>query len=104
MVSTNKTDQIAELLEATKQMTKYFKRSLKHTPKHNNNNDHYQDKTNTSHSDKGKHKPCCHKGEVNKIALDTCIPKHAPTKIDYTPDNTDIDSWDSTAGSSSDSE
>ena len=35
-VSTNKLEQMAELLEATKQIMKYFKRSLKHTPKHTN--------------------------------------------------------------------
>ena len=31
-VLTNKPDQMAELLEATKKMMKYFKRSLKHIP------------------------------------------------------------------------
>ena len=102
-VSTNKPDQMSELLEIIKQMTKYFKRLLKHTPKHNNNNDYYQDKTNTYHSNKCKHKPHYHKDEVNKITLDTCTPKHTPKKINETPDNTDIDSSDSTVHSSSDS-
>ena len=74
LVSTNKAEQMAELLEATKQMTKFFKRSLKHTPKHDNNNNHYEDKTNISHSDKYKHKHCYHKDEVNKITSYTSIP------------------------------
>ena len=82
MVSTNKLDQMAELLETTKQMTKYFNWSLKHTPKQNNNNDCYQDKTNISHSDICKHKHGYHKDEVNKITSDSCTPKQKPTKID----------------------
>ena len=70
-------------------MIKYFKRSLKHTHKQNNNNDCYQEKTHTSYSDKHKHKPHYHKDKVNEIASDMCTPEH---KIDDTPNNTDIDS------------
>ena len=32
LVSTNKPEQMAELLEATRNMTKYFKRMFKHNP------------------------------------------------------------------------
>ena len=42
LVSTNKPDQMAELLEATKKMTKYFKRSIKHIPSHPTNTDHHE--------------------------------------------------------------
>ena len=43
-VSTNKLDQMAELLEATKQMMKYFKKSLKQTPKHTITKECHQNK------------------------------------------------------------
>ena len=36
-VLTNKPDQMAELLEATRKMTKYFIWSLKHNPSHSSN-------------------------------------------------------------------
>ena len=94
---------MAELLEATKQMMKYFKRLLKHTPKHTNSKECYQNKTNTSHSDKCRHKPDYHKEEVNEITSDTGTPKHISTKSTDTPQNTVIDSLDSTADSSLDS-
>ena len=85
-------------------MTKYFKRSLKHTPKHINNNECFQNKTNTSHPNKCRHKPHYHKDKINENTSDTCTPKHIPTKIEDTPDNTDIVSLDSTADSCSESQ
>ena len=64
---------------------------------HINTNDHYQNKTSVSHSDNCKHKPHCQKDKVNKIASDICTPMHIPTKTDDIPDNSDIDSSDSTS-------
>ena len=95
---------MAKLLEATKQMMKYFKMSLKHTPKHNSSRECYQNKTNTSHSGKCRHKPHYHKEEVNEITSDSGTHKHTPTKSKDTPDNADIDSSDSTGDSSLDCE
>ena len=63
-----------------------------------------KNKTNTSHSGKHRHKPHYHQDKLNEITSDTCTPKHTPSKIDDTPDNTDMDSSDSTMDSSSDSE
>ena len=69
-VSANKPDHMAELLEATKKMAKYFKKSIKHMPNYNKNNDHYQNKANSSHADKHKHKTYHCKDEVNEIISD----------------------------------
>ena len=110
-VSTHKLYQMAKLLEATKQIMKYFKKSLKHTPNHTNSKEHYQNKhqnkANTSHSDTCRHKSHhhrdYHKEEVNKITSGTGTPKHVSTKSNDTPDNTDIESLDCTADSSLDS-
>ena len=66
---------------------------------HNNTYDYSQNKTGTSQSDKHKHKPHYHKDKVNEITSDTCTQKHTPTKIHDRPDNSDIDSSDSTADS-----
>ena len=49
LVLTNKPDQMAELLEATNNMMKYFKRSLKHIPSHPNNTNHCQSNASTCH-------------------------------------------------------
>ena len=48
-VLTNKPDQVAEPLEATKKMMKYFKRSLKHIPLYGNNTYHHQSNANIPH-------------------------------------------------------
>ena len=89
-VLTNKQDQMCDMLEATKKMMKYFKRSLNHIPSHPNNTDHHQSSTNTSHSNKHKCNPHYHKDEVNEI-----------TPVTYTPipDNTNVDSSDGTMDS-----
>ena len=41
-VSTNKPDQIAEMLEDTRKMMEYSKRSLKHNPSHSNDISNHQ--------------------------------------------------------------
>ena len=66
-VLTNKPDQMAELLETTRKMTKYFKRSLKHNSLYYNNTSNHQSNTSTSHSDKHKCKSCYQRNEVNEI-------------------------------------
>ena len=72
---------MAELLKATKKMTKDSRRLLEHIPMHSNINDHYQNNTSTSHSDKYKHKPHYHKDEVNEIISDTSMPKQHQPKL-----------------------
>ena len=46
-ISTGKPDNIAEILEATKKMTRYFKKSCKHNKTHHNNT--YSHHPSTSH-------------------------------------------------------
>ena len=73
-ISTNKLDHMAELLEATRKMTKYFKRLYKHNKLHSTDNSNCQTSTNhynNSHSGRHKHKPCNNNGEVNKITNST---------------------------------
>ena len=56
-ISTNKPDHMTELLEATGKMTKYFKRSYKHSKAHPSDNSNHHISTNhysTSHSDRHK--------------------------------------------------
>ena len=85
---------MAELLEATKKMMKYFKRSLKHIPLQPNN---------TSHADKHKHTSHYHKDEVSEITPNTYTPKHITTETDDILDSSNVDSSDSTTNSTSDS-
>ena len=49
-ISTSKSDHIAELLEATKRMTRYFKKSYKHNKSHNTSNDNHYPSTNHNSS------------------------------------------------------
>ena len=94
---------MAELLEATKKMMKYFKISLKHIPSHPNNTDHHQGNASTSHSDQKTCNSHYHKYKVNAITSDTHAPKHITTETDNIPDNTDVDNSDSTTDSASNS-
>ena len=82
----------------------YFKRLLKHIPSHPNNTDHHQSNTSTSHSDNHKCNSHYHKDEVNAITSDAFTPTHITTETDDIPDNTDVDSSDSTTDSASYSE
>ena len=94
---------MADLLEATKKMMKYFKRSLKYIQLHTNSTDHHQRNTNTPHSDNHKCKSCYHKDAIKEIISDTFIPKHITTETDDVLGNTDIDSSDNPTESASDS-
>ena len=58
----SKPDHIAELLEATKKMASYFKKSYKHNETHHNSTDSHHPSTNhynTTHSDKHKCESHC---------------------------------------------
>ena len=69
-VSISKLDHIAELLEATKKVTKYLKRSYKHNKKHHNNTGSLHPSTNhynITHSDKHKYKSCSTSDQGNEI-------------------------------------
>ena len=99
-VSTNKPDQIAELMEATKKMTKYFKKSLKHTPLHSNNTNHHQNNATTPHTD--NHTCKTHSQyQVNNVTSNICTSQHITTEHDDIPDNIDIDSCDCISESAS---
>ena len=103
-VLTNKQDQMAELLKATRKMTKYFKRSLKHTPSHPNRTNNHQSNMSTSHSDKHKCNSYYCKDKANEISTDTYTPNHIAPEIDSIPNHTDVDNSDSITDSASDSE
>ena len=103
-VLTNKPDQMVELLEATRKMMKYFKRSLKHNPSHPNNTSNLQRKTSTSHSDKHKCNSYYHKVEVTEITPDNYAPSHIAMETNNIPDNSDVHHSDSTTDAVSDCE
>ena len=92
-----------ELLEATKKIMKYFKRSLKHIPLHPNNTDHHPCNASTSHSDNHKCNSHYHKDKVIKITSDNYIPKHITTETDDIPDNTKVYTSNSNMDSALDS-
>ena len=91
-VLSSKPDQMAELLEATRKMTTYFKRSVKHNSSHPNKTSNYQSNTSVPHADKHKYKSHYH------------TPNHIATETDNMQENTDLDSSDSTVDSTSGSE
>ena len=69
-ISTSKLDNIAELLEATRKMTKYFKTSYKHNKTHHSNTDSHHPSTNhnnTINSNKYKCRSCNTNDQVNEI-------------------------------------
>ena len=68
-VSTNKPDHMAELLEPTRKMTKYLKKSFKHNKPHSivNSNPTRSTNHNSSHSDKHKQTPRNNSDELNEI-------------------------------------
>ena len=96
-VSTYKLDQMA------RKITKYFKQSLKHNSSHSNNTSNYQSNKSKPHPDKHKCKSHYHKDDINEITTDTYTPNQIATQTDNTQENTDLDSFDSTTDSASDS-
>ena len=93
-VSTNKPDQMADLLEATRQMTQYFKKSIKHIPSHTKHNNHCQQISSMHHADRHKHRTHCHKDKVNDITSDTDNPQITPPETDKTIHDIVVDSSD----------
>ena len=95
---------MAELLEATKQMMKYFKKVTQTYTSHSNNTDHHQNNANTHHADKNRCNSHYHKDQANEIASDTCISQHITTESDNIPDNNNTESSDTTIDSALHSE
>ena len=97
---------MAELLETTRKMTKYFNRSCKKNKPHHNNNNNPTTSTNhhnNSHSDKHKHRPCNNSDEVNKILTQQTPIKNALAEPENNIEHYDSDNCDSILNSSSDS-
>ena len=98
---------MAELLEATRKMTKYFKRSYKHNKPHPNDNSNCHTSTNhysNSQSDRHKHKPHNNSDEVNKITNSTHTSKITLSGPEISKEHHDSDSSDSILDSSLDLE
>ena len=77
-ISTSKLDHTVEMLEATKKMTRYFKKSYKHNKPHFNNTDSQHPSTkhyNATHSDKHKCKSHNTNDQVNEIIGQTYASK-----------------------------
>ena len=91
-VTTSKPDHITELLEATKEMTKHFKKWYKHNKSNHDSTDSNHSGTNqynTTHADKHKCKLCNSNDQVNEIIGQTCTPKTTKSEPE------DIDPHDS---------
>ena len=105
-VTTSKPDHIAELLEATKKMTKYFKKSYKHIKSSHDSTDSNHPTTNqynATYADKHKCKPCNTNDQVNEIIDQTCTTKTTKSEPEDVESH-DSDSQVSNIESSSDSE
>ena len=103
-VSTKISDHMAELLEATRKMAKYFKRSYKHSRCHPCDNSNCHRSTNhynNSHPDRHKCQPCNNNDEVNKIINQTCTSNNTPSVPKNSKAHHDSDSSDSILDSSS---
>ena len=77
-ISTNKPDHMAELMEVTRKMTKYFKRQYKHNKPHLSDDSNCHMSTNhcsTFHSDKHKYKSHTNNDEVNEVINSMCTSK-----------------------------
>ena len=77
-ISTSKPDYMVELLEATRKMTRYFKKSYKHSKTHPSGTDSQHPSTNhynKVHLDKHKCKSCNTSDEVNEIIGQACASK-----------------------------
>ena len=72
---------MVELLEATRKMTKYFKRSYKHSKSQPSDSSNCHTSTihySNSHSDRHKCKPCNNSDEVNETINSTYTSKNTP--------------------------
>ena len=89
---------MAELLEATRKMTKYFKRSHKHSKPHPSDNNNCHISTNhysTSHSDKHKCKYHNNNDKVNEVINLTCTSNSTQSEPENSKEHHDSDSSDS---------
>ena len=106
-ISTSKLDYMAELLEATRKMTKYFKKSYKHSKSHPSDNDIHCLSTNnysSPHSDKHKCKSHNNNDEVNEVINQTCTSNSLISEPKDSKEHHKSDSSDSILDSSLDSE
>ena len=98
---------MAELLEAARKMTRYFKISYKHNKTHLSSTDSHHPSTNhynTTYSDKHKCKFCNSNDEVNEIIGQTCASKNTISEPKHIKDPHDSDSPESNLNSISYSE
>ena len=105
-VSTSKPDYISELLEATKEITRYFKKSYKNSKSHHvNNNNSYPNFTQISslHPDKHVHKTHNPNDQVNEITGQTWTVRGSNSEPEDTNNHHDSDrlanNFDSTSNS-----
>ena len=99
-----KPDHIAELLEATRKMTNYFKKSYEHYKSQHNSTDSHHPSTGHNkaiHSDEHKCKLHNTNGQVNEIIGQTHAPKNAKSEHEDIKDSHDSDSPGSNLDSSS---
>ena len=105
-VSTSKPDHISELIEATRKMTRYFKKLYKNSKSHyvNNDNNHPHKLQSSSHSlDKHTHKTHNNNDWVNEVTDQTQMLKGTKWETEDTKDHHDSNSPNSSFDSSSDS-
>ena len=97
-VSTTKPDHISELLEATREMTRYFKKSYKNGKSHqvNTDNNHSCKSQNNSYNpDKYVHRTNSNSNHVNQITGQSCSLKGTKPETVNTIDHHDSNSPDS---------
>ena len=100
-VSTNKPHHMAKLLDATRKMTKYFIKLVKHNkPQCNENSNSTTGTNHHNNAHSHKHKPCNDSDEVNNITNSIHIPKTTLTEPEYINKHYDSDSSDSILDSS----
>ena len=105
-VSTHPPDHMAEMLEATGKMKKYFKKLYMHNKPHLNDSNchtstnHYS----KSHSDRHRHKPHNNSNDVNEITNSTHTSNNPHSELEINKEHHASDTSDSILNSSSDSE
>ena len=106
-VSTSKPDHVDELLEATRKMTRYFKKSYRQNRSHHSTTDTQYLSTNNNNAinlNKHKHRSCNTNDQVNEIVSQICTSKNIKSDPEDIKDPHDSDSPESNCDSSSDSE
>ena len=106
-VSTSNPHHVAELLETTRKMTRYFKKLCKHNKTYHSNTDSHHFSTNHNnaiHSNNHKCKSGNTNDQVNEIISETHASKNTKSDPEDIKDSHDSDGPDSNLNSSSDSE